>query len=145
MSLFLLLSLFFFLLLLPLPLFLQSFALFFFFLLTLLILFLLTTLILGPEEDREGGREGGKTEERTRFTQSQNSTISVACTRLSFKFPSSIKVRNVRKEPLQLHLLCQCWACILKPPAPGTSGKFANSEKLPPPWSGYGRRETQDL
>jgi len=30
-------------------------------------------------------------------------------------------------------------------PAPGASGKFANSEKLPSPRSGYGRREIPDL
>jgi len=30
-------------------------------------------------------------------------------------------------------------------PAPGASGKFANSEKLPSPWSEYGCREIPDL
>jgi len=30
-------------------------------------------------------------------------------------------------------------------PTPGASGKFANSEKLPSPRSGYGRREIPDL
>jgi len=30
-------------------------------------------------------------------------------------------------------------------PAPGASGKFANSDKLPSPRSGYGRREIPDL
>ena len=30
-------------------------------------------------------------------------------------------------------------------PAPGASGKFANSEKLPSPRSGYGSREIPDL
>ena len=30
-------------------------------------------------------------------------------------------------------------------PAPGASGKFTNSEKLPSPRSGYGRREIPDL
>jgi len=68
-----------------------------------------------------------------------HSAISVACTlepRLLFEFPSCIKVRNVRKELLQLRHHYQHWAC---------SGKFTNSEKLPSPWSGYGCRETPDL
>jgi len=30
-------------------------------------------------------------------------------------------------------------------PAPGASGKFANLEKLPSSWSGYGRKEIPDL
>ena len=46
---------------------------------------------------------------------------------------------------MQLRRHLQCRACILKPPAPGASGKFTNSEKLPSPWSGYGSREIPDL
>ena len=65
--------------------------------------------------------------------------------RSSFKFSSCIKVRNVHKEFLQLCHHHQHQACILKPPMPGTSGKFANSEKHPSPQSGYGCRETPDL
>ena len=75
----------------------------------------------------------------TKFVQSRDHAISAACTiepRFLFEFPSCIKVRNVRKELLQLRHHHQCRAC---------SGKFANSEKLPSPWSGYGHRETPDL
>ena len=51
------------------------------------------------------------------------------------------------KEVHELLQLCcnhQCQACT-QAPMPGASEKFAYSEKLPSPWSGYGRRETPDL
>jgi len=79
--------------------------------------------------------------------QSQDCAISVACTiepRLSFEFPSFIKVRNILKELLQLRCHHQCQACT-QAPVPGISGKFADLEKLPSPQSGYGHRETPDL
>ena len=45
-----------------------------------------------------------------------------------------------KEQLLQLH--CHHVRHVLKPPTPGTSGKFTDSEKLPSPWSGYGHRET---
>ena len=81
--------------------------------------------------------------------QFQDRTISVACTtepRSLFELPLCIKVRNVCKE------LSSCSSVItinvglvLKPPTPETSGKFANSDKLPSLQFGYGHRETPDL
>ena len=50
----------------------------------------------------------------------------------------------VCKELLQLHRHHQHWAYTQAPNA-RTSGKFANLEKLPSPWSGYRRRENPDL
>ena len=51
--------------------------------------------------------------------QSQDSAISVACTIEPFKFPSYIKVTNIRNKLLQLRRHIQCRACILKHPHQG--------------------------
>ena len=96
-----------------------------------------------------------------RIPKLRDSAISVACTIEPFKFPSYSKVRDVRNKLLQLRRHFQCRECTLEPPhqgllgssstrrnslsAPGASGKFTNSEKLPFPRSGYGRREIPDL
>ena len=64
--------------------------------------------------------------------------------RTQVEFPSCITVRNVRKELLQLRRPINV-EHVVKLPMPETSGKFTNSEKLPSPRSGYGRRETPDL
>jgi len=47
--------------------------------------------------------------------QSRDRAISVACIIEPFKFPSYIKVRDVRNKLLQLRSHLQCRACILKP------------------------------
>jgi len=75
----------------------------------------------------------------TKFTQSRDHAISVACTIEPFEFPLCIKVRNVHNELLQLCHHHQPRACTYtQGPAPGTSGKFANSEKLSSPRSRLG-------
>ena len=63
--------------------------------------------------------------------------------RLLFKYPLFIKVRNVRKL-LQLHHHYQRQACTQVPHARDFR-KFANSKKLPSPQSGYRCRETPNL
>ena len=78
--------------------------------------------------------------------QSRDSAISVACTIEPIEFPSYIKVRDICNKLLQLCMSSPSMSGMYtQTPAPGASGKFANSEKLPSPRSGYGRREIPDV
>ena len=74
--------------------------------------------------------------------QSWDSAISVACIIEPFKFPSYIKVRDVRNKLLQLRRHLQCRACILKPPHQGLLGSLPTRRNSPR--SGYGCREIPD-